>query len=156
MPKPRSRDQSRIEMRELVMPHHANPQNTIFGGVIMSWVDLAASMCASRHSSRPVVTAQIDHIIFKSPVKVGHHVHIEAAVTYAGKTSMEVNITVSSENPLTGERRLTTTAFVTMVAVDEFGKPASIPSLDLTAVKDCSLYDEARKRVQERKKKRKV
>ncbi|MBP9673474.1 MAG: acyl-CoA thioesterase [Bacteriovoracaceae bacterium] len=120
---------SAVEMRELVMPHHSNPQNTIFGGVIMSWIDLAASMCSSRHARRPVVTVHIGDITFKAPVKVGYHVLIKAKILYVGTTSLTVGVSVHSENPITGESLTTTTATVTMVAVDDHGKPCPVPPL---------------------------
>lgn len=143
--------QSEVEMREMVMPHHANPQNTIFGGVVMSWIDMAAAMVAGRHSNRPVVTAHIDSIDFKAPIKVGHHIHILASLNFVGKTSMEVGVKVLSENPLTGSIRIATTAYLTFVALDEYGNPTAVPPLKLVTEDDKRRFENAQKRVQFRK-----
>ena len=112
---------SAVEMREMVMPHHTNPQNTVFGGTVMSWMDIAAAMVAARHANRPVVTVHISDIDFIAPVKMGHHVHIQASLNYVGKSSMIVGVKVTSENPMTGERRKTTKAYLTFVALDDLG-----------------------------------
>lgn len=120
---------SAIEMRELVMPHHANPQNTVFGGTVMSWIDIAAAMVAARHCNRPVVTAHISDIDFIAPVKIGYHVHILASMNYVGRSSMVVGVKVVAENPMSGERRTTTKAYLTFVALDDMGKPVEVPGL---------------------------
>ena len=72
--------ESAVEMRFLVMPNDTNPQNSIFGGVVMSWIDMAAAMCAERHSNRPVVTVHVDDISFKAPMKIGDHALIKASI----------------------------------------------------------------------------
>lgn len=151
MKKFKTPSESSIEMREIVMPQHANPLNTIFGGVIMSWIDMAASMCASRHSNCPVVTVHVDDLSFKAPVKVGHHVHIQASVNYVGKTSMEVGVKVTSENPLTEEKQITTTAYVTMVAVDEKGRACKVIDLKPQSQEEKRRFTNAQKRVEQRK-----
>lgn len=149
---PKNPRESVVEMREMVMPNHTNPQNTIFGGVVMSWIDIAAAMCASRHSGRPVVTVHIDSINFKEPIKIGHHVYIMAKISYVGKSSMEIEVIVKSENPYTGDSRITTTAFLTFVAVDEFGKPVPVNPLKVETEEDKKRYNEAKKRAENRKK----
>ena len=149
---PRKTCESAVEMRELVMPHHANPQNTIFGGVVMSWIDMAAAMVAARHSHLNVVTAHVDSITFEAPIRVGHHVTIRGSINYAGKTSMEIGVRVESENPITGVIQTTTTAFLTMVAVDDFGKPCPVPPVYIETEEDKRRYDNAKKRIQSRKK----
>ncbi len=141
-----------VEMRQIVMPNHTNPQNAIFGGVLMSWIDMAAAMTATRHSERTVVTAHIDSISFKAPIKIGHHVLIKAAVNYVGRTSMEVGAKVIRENPLTGESETTTTAYLTFVALDDNGKPTEIPNLKLVTKDDKRRHQNAQKRVALRKK----
>ena len=148
----KSPTQSRVEMREMVMPHHANPQNTIFGGVVMSWVDIAAAMCASRHSQRPVVTVHVDSFTFKSPIKVGQHVHITAEIVYVGTTSMEIYVKVMSENPYNGDTHVATTASLTFVALDDYGKPTNVPGLELKTLEEQQLNAQALARVNSRKK----
>lgn len=144
--------ESAVEMREMVMPHQANPQNTIFGGVVMSWIDMAAAMVATRHSQRPVVTAHIDSIDFKAPVKVGYHLHILASLNFVGKTSMEIGVKVLSENPVNGTSSVATTAYLTFVALDEFGRPTPVPGLKLLTDDDRRRFENGKKRVEFRKK----
>lgn len=138
--------ESQIEMREMVMPGDANKHGTIFGGKIMSWIDIAAAMCAERHCQSPVVTAHIDDIDFFSPIKVGHHAIIKASINYAGTSSMIIGVKVESENPYTGQRRTTTKAYVTFVALDEFGKPLKVPKVDPETPEDKRRYANAKKR----------
>lgn len=149
--KPKTPQESAVEMRELVMPHQANPQNTIFGGVLMSWIDMAAAMVASRHSNQAVVTAHIESIDFKTPVKVGHHVLILACMNFVGKTSMEIGVKVICENPLTGASAVATTAYLTFVALDEFGRPSPVPPLKLVTTDDVRRFENAEKRTRFRK-----
>ena len=127
MTKGKSPSESRVEMTQLVLPEHTNALGTIFGGHIMAWIDTAASICAFRHSRQQCVTASMDTLDFISPVKVGHIVILQANVNFTGKTSMEVGVKVTSEDPLTGKKNLTASAYVTMVAIDATGKPAPIP-----------------------------
>ena len=131
---PKAPRQSNIEMREMVLPQHTNALNSIFGGVLMSWIDLAAAMCAQKHCERHVVTVHIDELSFLSPIKVGEHVLIKASIDYAGTTSMIIGVRVESENPLTREIRLTTRAYLTFVAIDSHGKPIHVPPLLLENV----------------------
>jgi acyl-CoA hydrolase len=141
-----------IEMREMVMPHHTNPQNTVFGGTVMSWIDVAAAMVAARHCGKPVVTVHIDDIDFIAPIKVGYHVLIQASLNYVGKTSMIVGVKVTSENPYTGDRRTTTRAYLTFVALDDLGKPVSVPPLKPETDDEIRRFDNAKKRVEMKKK----
>jgi uncharacterized protein (TIGR00369 family) len=142
---------SAIEMREMVMPNHTNPQNTIFGGTIMSWVDIAAAMCAAKHAGKPVVTVHIDDIDFLSPIKVGYHVIIKASINYVGRTSMIIGVQVLSENPYTGEQRKTTKAYLTFVALDEFGKPMEVPGLEISNTEEQRRFDNAKARMNAKK-----
>jgi acyl-CoA hydrolase len=144
--KSKTPSESAIEMREMVMPGDTNPHGTIFGGKIMSWMDIAAAMCASRHCENPVVTVHISDIDFISPIKVGSHVVIKTSVNYVGKTSMVIGVKVESENPYTGQVRKTTKAYLTFVAVDEFGKPIPVPALTPETEDEKRRYDNAQKR----------
>lgn len=148
---PKSPSESAIEMREMVMPHHTNPQNTVFGGTVMSWIDMAAAMVAARHCSRPVVTAHIDDIDFIAPIKVGYHVLIQASLNYVGRTSMIVGVKVTSENPYTGKSQTTTKAYLTFVALDDLGRPIEVPPLDPQTEDEIRRYENAKKRVQMKK-----
>ena len=121
--------QSAVEMRQMVMPGDTNKHGTIFGGKIMSWIDIAAAMCAERHCNNPVVTAHISDIDFISPINVGFHAVIKASVNYVGSSSMVVGVRVDSENPYTGEKQKTTKAYLTFVAIDENGRPVEVPRL---------------------------
>ncbi len=95
----------------------------------MSWIDIAGAISATRHARRIVVTASIDALHFLAPVRLGHFVHIRAAVNFASRTSMEVGVRVDSENPITGEFTHTATAYTTFVALDDHGKPIQVPSI---------------------------
>jgi uncharacterized protein (TIGR00369 family) len=147
MKKNKTPKDSEVEMREMVMPNHTNPQNTVFGGVVMSWIDIAAAMVAARHSGKPVVTVHIDDIDFIAPIKVGHHVVIKASLNYVGRTSMVVGVKVISENPYSGESRTTTTAYLTFVALDEFGKPIEVPALNCETEDEQRRFKNAKERV---------
>jgi acyl-CoA hydrolase len=143
----KSPSETSIEMREMVMPHHTNPQNTVFGGTVMSWIDVAAAMVAARHCGRPVVTVHIDDIDFIAPIKVGYHVLVQASLNYVGNTSMIVGVKVTSENPYTGESRTTTRAYLTFVALDDLGRPVRVPELEPQTDDEIRRFDNAKKRV---------
>jgi acyl-CoA hydrolase len=120
---------SRVEMTQLVMPSHANGHGTAFGGTVMAWTDLAAGMAAMRHARLPVVTASIDQLAFRSPVRIGQIALLHAQVNAVFSTSMEVGVVVLTEEPLTGERRLCCEAFLTFVALGPDGHPVPVPPL---------------------------
>ncbi len=148
---PKTPSESAVEMREMVMPNHTNPQNTVFGGTVMSWIDIAAAMVAARHCGRPVVTAHIDDIDFIAPIKMGYHVLIQASLNYVGRTSMIVGVKVTSENPYTGEIRTTTKAYLTFVALDDLGRPVEVPGLTPQTEDEIRRFENAKKRVQMKK-----
>jgi len=122
---------SRVEMTELVLPGDTNALGTIFGGKVMQWIDIAASVAGMRHSGGNVVTASIDGLTFLTPIHLGEIVRLQAQVNYVGKTSMEIGVRVEAENPRTATRRYTTKAYLTFVAIDSDGKPRPIAPLDL-------------------------
>ncbi len=144
--------ESMIEMREMVMPHHTNPQNTIFGGTVMSWVDIAAAMCAAKHCNKPVVTVHVDELHFISPIKIGEHVLIKASINYVGKSSMVIGVKVQSENPYFNEIKTTTRAFLTFVALDSNGNPTEVPAIEIENEVERRRYENAKKRVAAAKK----
>lgn len=143
--------ESQIEMRELVMPGDTNPRSTIFGGKIMSWMDMACAMAAERHANQPVVTAHISDIDFISPIKIGQHVLIRSSVNYVGRSSMVVGVRVDSENPYTGVVRKCTKAYLTFVALDDLGRPMEVPGLVPETEDEKRRFEEAKERVRMKK-----
>lgn len=95
----------------------------------MSWIDIAAAICAQRHSNREVVTASIDELHFIAPVYKGWVVNLKASVNFVARTSMEVGVRVDAENPKTGETFHTASAYLTFVALGSTGKPAPVPEI---------------------------
>lgn len=153
--KSKTPSESSLEMRQMVMPGDTNRHGTIFGGKIMSWMDIAAAMCAEKHCENPVVTVHISDIEFISPIKVGGHVIVKASINWVGNTSMIIGCRVESENPFTGQKRVTTKAYLTFVAVDEFGAPIPVPSLTPETEDEVRRYENAEKRVKAYKELRK-
>ncbi len=121
--------ESFVEMTEIVFPQHTNALGSVFGGVIMSWVDVAAAIAAQRHAGKIVVTASIDALHFLAPIRLGWIVNIKAAVNSVSRSSCEVGVKITSENPLTGETHHTASAYVTMVALDSHGRATNMPAL---------------------------
>jgi acyl-CoA hydrolase len=126
-PKPPS--DSLVEMTELVMPSDANALGTAFGGRIVQWTDLAAGVCAMRHSRLPVVTVSIDQLTFLGPVRIGHIALLRAQVNAVFRSSMEVGVEVSTEDPRTGERRKCCDAYLTFVALGGDNRPTEVAPL---------------------------
>jgi acyl-CoA hydrolase len=143
--------QSVVVTRYLVMPQHANPYGTVFGGVIMQWIDMVASMAAQRHCGMDVVTAGIDSLAFENPVRIGEHVVLMASVNYVGKTSMEVGVKVLIENLATGQKSIATRAYLTFVAVDKKHRPVAAPPLRPETEDEKRRWDNAALRVRARK-----
>lgn len=135
-------EQTPVLMTELVLPSHTNDLGTIFGGTIMAWVDIAGAIAARRYARSPVVTLSIDYLQFFVPIKIGFVVQIHAQVTYVGRTSMEVEAVVQAENPTTGEVRKATQAYLTYVAVDEFGRPKNVPPYKPSSPEEKKQYEE--------------
>lgn len=146
----KSPQSSAVTMTEIVLPSDTNALGTIFGGKIMSWIDIAAAIAAGRHARRVVVTASIDALHFLAPVKLGHVVHIRARVNYSSRTSMEVGIRVDSENPITGEHTHTATAYATFVALDDHGRPTPVPPILPETPDEKRRFEGAKKRRESR------
>ena len=144
--------ESAVETRYLLMPHHANPNGTAFGGVIMSWIDMVAGMTAQRHAGCDVVTASIDSIFFKESILIGEHVTLRASVNYVSRSSMEVGVQVTRDNPYNGVQSIATTAHLTFVALDENKKPKPAPPILPETAKEKERYERAKERVKARKK----
>lgn len=137
---------SEVVMTQLVLPSHTNALDTIFGGVIMSWIDICGAIAAQRHSQKSVVTASIDELNFVAPVKKGWVVNLKARVNFVSKTSLEVGVRVDAENPMTGEMFHTATAYLTFVAIGSNGKPSPMPPLVLKDAEDERRFSEGKKR----------
>jgi acyl-CoA hydrolase len=135
-----------VTMTELVLPSHTNSLKSVFGGVIMSWIDIAAAIAAQRHSSRPVVTASIDALNFVAPVYVGWVVNLKATVNYVSRTSMEVGVRADAENPIEGKTHHIATAYLTFVALDDFGKPTAVRGLIAESPEEKRRYKDAEER----------
>ena len=138
--------ESVVNMEELVLPNDANGLNTLFGGRLLQWIDIAGAMSAMKHSRKEVVTVSIDSVDFREPVMVGDMVKLNAVVTWTGKTSMEVKVDVLREKPRTGEIIKTNEAYMTMVALDERGKPSPVPRLQPETSEEKKEYENALKR----------
>jgi len=126
---PRPQSGSLTEMTEYVLPPHANALGNVFGGQIMSWVDLCAAICAQRHAGRLCVTAMVDELRFQGPVRVGEVVHLTAKVTAAFRTSLEVSVVVLGEEPWSRREWPCVEARLTFVGVDADQRPAEVPPL---------------------------
>lgn len=120
---------SRVTISQLMQPEHANLRGDVHGGWIMKLVDEAGALAAMRHAQCRVVTVAIDQMQFLEPIRIGDLIVLDAEVTYVGRTSLETRVRVSAENPLTGERTHTNTAFVVYVALDDQGVPQPVPQL---------------------------
>lgn len=143
--------QSQIMIRKVVAPAMLSPNKTLFGGYIMSWIDEVAFMSARRHSGQStVVTASIDNISFLYPIKEGQQVVLTAQVNYVGRSSMEIGVRVEIENAFSGKLTHTNSAYLTFVALDNRGRPVSVPKLTLESEDDQRRYEEAKLRVKVR------
>lgn len=137
---------SRSELVEAVLPNDANPLGAMLGGRVMHLIDIAGALAAHRHSNSHVVTASVDYLDFRFPIHVGEFIVLKSSVNRVFHTSMEVGVKVFSENILTGERKHTSSAFVTYVAIDLHGLPRTIPPLILETDEDRRRYRDAGER----------
>lgn len=144
---PRSRNDSITETTEYVLPQHANALGNVFGGQIMGWVDLCAAITAQRHSGRMAVTAFVDDLLFKNPVKVGEVVHMRAQLSATFRTSMEIEVTVTGEDARTRRQWPCVRAFLTFVCIDDDGKPVPVPPMlcDTPEARDSQARGEERR-----------
>jgi acyl-CoA hydrolase len=123
-------------MVQVVLPNDANPLGFILGGTVMHLIDIAGAIASHRHTRTPMVTAAVDGLQFLHPIKVGDLIILRARVTAAFTTSLEVKVQVFSEGTLTGDRKLTSVAYLTFVAVDEGGHGLPVPPLLLESEED--------------------
>ena len=146
--------QSRTIQTRLVLPPDTNHHQSIFGGRVLAYIDEVAAITSMKHAKGEVVTASIDSVDFVSPAYAGDVLELEGIVTSTGRTSMEVYVRVVSRNLKTGEERLTTESFVTMVAIDDEGKPTEVPGVYPETETEKRLFDTGPKRREHRKAKR--
>lgn len=142
--------QTRCEMTWLVLPQHTNNVGGVFGGQVMAWIDVCAAISAQRFAREVVVTAAMDNLSFRASAKDGHVMVLQSQVNWAGRTSMEVGVRVESENPLTGERLHTSTAYLTFVALGADGRPTPVPTLVPVTEVDKRRHEDARVRRERR------
>lgn len=150
MTKAKTSHASRVYLSQLMQPEHANHHGNVHGGWIMKLVDEAGALACMRHAQTRVVTVAVDSLVFREPIKIGDLVTFTAEVTYTGRTSMEAEVQVVAENPITGERTHTNTAYLVYVGLDDNNRPAAIPQLVLETEKDKERYEQAKVRQQRR------
>ena len=141
---------SRIQLAQMMQPEHANSQGNIHGGWIMKLVDEAGALASTRHAAHRTVTVAIDRMVFHQPIHIGDLVLFNAEVTYAGHSSMEVEVDVIAENPISGVQIHTNAAYLVYVALDDDGKPTQIPPLVAESPEEQRRMDAARDRQQKR------
>ncbi len=143
--------QSEVTLNQLMMPEHSNGHGNVHGGIIMKLVDETAAIAAMRHAQRPVVTVAIDSMTFRQPVRVNDLLTCRARVTYVGKTSIEVSVLVTAENPITGQTTHTNSAFLVFVALASDGAHAApVPELRPENDEDLRRIEEGRLRQAQR------
>ena len=151
---PKSVQASKISIAQLMQPEHANNLGNVHGGWIMKLVDEAGALTCMRHAQRRVVTVAVDSLVFQEPIRIGDLVILNAEVSYTGHTSMEAEVNVLAENPITGERTHTNTAYLVYVALDENGLPVKVPPLKVETELELNRMQKAKERQEHRLKQR--
>lgn len=139
-------DESRVVLTQLMGPVDANALGKIHGGLLMKLCDEAGGMAATKHARRPAVTVVVDSMAFHSPVQVGDLVTVSAEITWVGRSSMETRVVVTAENVLSGEVTHTNTAYFVYVALDEEGRPTSVPRLSCETAEEQERFARAQAR----------
>ena len=152
---PKSIRASRISIAQLMQPEHANNLGNVHGGWIMKLVDEAGALACMRHAQRRVVTVAIDSMVFRQPIRIGDLIILNAELTYTGRTSMEAEVQVQAENPITGERTHTNTAYLVYVALDDNGNPIPVPPLKAETEEEKQKMEQANERQRRRLKQNK-
>ena len=142
--------ESLVTKTELVLPNDTNTLNNLMGGRLMHWMDVVSAIAAQKHSNRIVVTASVDNVSFRQPIRLGNVVTLVAKVTRAFNSSMEVHIQVSAEDVPSGKGFESNEAFYTFVAVDQSGRPIDVPDLMPETEEEKLLYEGALRRRQMR------
>ena len=149
-PHPKTMRASRIQLAQMMQPEHANSQGNVHGGWIMKLVDEAGALASTRHAAHRTVTVAIDQMVFHHPIHIGDLVFFNAEVTYAGHSSMEVEVDVMAEDPITGIQIHTNAAYLVYVALDDNGKPTKIPQLLAETPEEQTRMDAAKDRQMKR------
>lgn len=144
---------SKVTQTRLIFPPDTNHLGTIFGGKVLAYIDEVAALTAMKHSNAIVVTASIDSVNFISTARVGEALTIEACVTKTGRTSMEVYVKVFADDLLSGDQKMTTESFLTMVAMDEEGRPKPVPHVVPETEEEIELNRTAAARKKQREEK---
>lgn len=147
-PKPISA--SRTTLSQLMHPEHANLLGNVHGGWIMKLVDEAGALACMRHAQRKVVTVAIDSLVFREPIRIGDLIILNAEVSYTGRTSMEATVEVHAEDPVTGEQTHTNTAYLVYVALDDKGRPTTVPPLQAETEEERQRMERAKERQERR------
>lgn len=137
-----------IIMNEIVLPNDTNTFGNLMGGRLMYWMDIAAGIAAGKHCNFPSMTASVDNLSFKTPIKLGNVVHIEAKVSRAFTTSMEIHLQVWGEDLLQQYQYESNEAYFTFVALDPYNKPRPVPQLIPETEHEKRIYDGALRRRQ--------
>lgn len=143
--------ESATDLSQVILPSMTNPAGTAHGGELLKMMDNAAGVCATRHSRAIVVTAGIDHVNFHEPVYMGNLVICKAYLTYVGRSSMEVAVSIYAEDLLQGINRCCMTAYYVFIALDMNMSPVVVPQLKLENDMDNELYEEGKERMRIRK-----
>ena len=146
---------SRVTLSQLMHPEHANLLGNVHGGWIMKLVDEAAALACMRHAQKKVVTVAIDSMTFRRPIRLGDLIILNAEVSYTGRTSMEAEVHVVAENPITGERTHTNTAYLVYVALDDHGRPTQVAPLKAETEEEIQRMEQAAERQKRRLEERK-
>jgi uncharacterized protein (TIGR00369 family) len=141
---------SRVTLSQLMHLEHANLLGNVHGGWVMKLADEAGALACMRHAQKKVVTVAIDSMTFRQPIKLGDLVILRAEVTYTGRTSMEATVEVHAENPVTGEQTHTNTAYLVYVALDDEGRPTSVPPLQAESEEERQMMEQAKQRQERR------
>jgi uncharacterized protein (TIGR00369 family) len=141
---------SRVSLSQLMQPEHANNLGNVHGGHIMKLADECAALACMRHAGKRCVTVAMDRMTFRQPIRIGDLVTLTAEVTYAGRSSMEAEVHVVAENPLTGQQTHTNNAYLVFVALNEDGSRATVPPLVAGDEEEARRMEQAYKRQQNR------
>ncbi|MEO6488590.1 MAG: acyl-CoA thioesterase [Ferruginibacter sp.] len=140
--------ESLVIMTEIVLPNDTNNFGNLMGGRLMYWMDIAAALAAMKHCAAPVVTASVDNISFETPIRIGNVVHIQATVTRAFNSSMEVHLNVWGEDAMQQYKYKSNEAYYTFVALDPIGKPRAVNKVIPETAEENKLFEGALRRRQ--------
>lgn len=145
---------SQVIMHELVLPNDTNILGNILGGKVMHYMDICAAMSAYKHARTPVVTASVDRLDFLAPAKMGDIICLKSSVNFTGGASMEVGVRIESENPITGSKKHTASAYLTFVSLDDNNKPKKVEMVQPNSDVEKRRFNEGKQRYIHRKNRR--